>query len=201
MTEITGGDAKHAVKQFRWFWAAAAVDIGVVATAWLVLHASYEQLTFLALGLAAWMYAGLVIRNGAIAFSFSTFGGKSSLTIEPSPLPRTLLAPVFALAGGALIIASTQTRIGAFLVVPVRLSLAIWNAAHAAWSLFLMLGLTVYALAALASRKNRPFGIFWLGLLAVVNGGAYLFAPAWYRGAWSSFLEPFHDLVNLAHGK
>lgn len=201
MTEITGRAAKLAARQFRWVWVAAAIEAAVLAIAWLVFHDSYEQVTFLGLGMGAWVIAGLVLRHGAIGFSFSTFGGKTKLSIRPSPIPRTVLAPILALAGAWLVIASTPTRLGAFMASPARLSLAVFKAGQAVLYIFPTVAVTAAAVWALTSRKYRLYGIAWLALLALVNGGAYLLAPAWFRAAWSSYLQPYIDLVNLLRGK
>ena len=197
MTELTGSAAKQAERRFRWLWVGAAADLVVLATAWLAWHATYDQLTFLGLGMAALLSAALVARDGAIGVSFFRSGRSETVTVKPAPLPRVLLAPLLGAAGVGLILAATATRVGSMLAVVAHIALTAWSAAQAAWSLFLMLGLAVSAVVALRSRENRVAGVVWLGLLVLVNGGAYLIAPEWFRSTWSTFLEPFREIWGL----
>jgi len=198
--QLTGPAAHLAARRFRWVWAAVAVEAVVVLAGWLVWRRSLEQMTFLSMGVTALIGAGMVAKDGVIGVFTSTIGGKETVTLEESPLPRQVLAPALALVGLGLIVAATSTRLGSVLSGVARVTLVIWHFGEAAWTVLLMLAISVGALVMLRSRRDRAAGFVWLGILAVgvlINYGMYRLAPDTFHSSWDSFFAPFREVWRL----
>jgi len=197
---LTGPAAHLAARRFRWVWVGAAAGVVVILAGWLVWHRSLEQLTFLGMGVAALIGAGMVARDGVIGVFTSTIGGKETVELQESPLPRQVLAPALVVAGLGLIVAATSTGLGSVLAAVAHVALVIGHFVEAAWTVLLMLGITIGALVMLRSRRDRAAGFFWLGILAasvVLNYGLYRLAPRTFQSSWDSFFAPFREVWRL----
>jgi hypothetical protein len=186
---------------------AALVLVGFDFGAMLSWNLSIDQVTYLVIGSAACVFAGIVWRHGIISYYHREGFGQSPVTeVTEAPLPREVLAPALLLIAVGFILAGTPTGVGNGLSglahgavmlyrfgkegVEVILSATAWVAI-----------LTGYVLCIV--RRDRSLIAFMTVLTALLalGGGilylSYRWAPDQYREYWNDYLEPFRYVAGL----
>lgn len=186
---------------------ASLVVVGLIIGAWAWADLTLEQVGFLGMGSTALFGAWLVWRYGILGFSYTERSGSEPETdVTPTPVPRELLAPVFALAGVALVLAGTPTGVGQTLIGPVRAGYLLYRFGEQVWGLLLATLLLTTIVVLLVSALIRLDGSLFamavvfiavFGFFALTIYGAYRLQPEQYREAWNDYMEPYRFVVGL----
>jgi hypothetical protein len=201
---LTGAKAKTAARQYLpWFLVSFTLITATLISGWLLWHRSPQQLTFLGIGVAALIVAGLIWHTGIFSLSYEKSSDDATFTSSRSPVPPGIAVPVLAASGIFMILAATSTGIGSALTPVAAGGIVVWQFGQAAWGLLVTIIIVGFAIAALFSRDDRAIGGCVLAFFALALLVSYVlvrFTGTLGRQEWDSFVQPFRDIWRLVGG-